>query len=813
MSSAFYSFINSITSSLTSRYDIKNQISTAGLWKIYQGERKTTGQKVAIFVFEKKTLDISLKRDRRQENEQIYELLKKEASHLARLRHPSILEVVEPVNESRSSIVFVTEPLMGSLTHLVKSNDTYSSESTPPSLDLDELEIQKGLLQVGKGLQFLSDVKVVHHNLTTDAIFVNAKGDWKIGGLGHGVFLNAGASTEFNSNLPELCQINLDYAGCLAYAVHNKGVSLFKTFNSIHTYEKQLKQLNSNSFQVLPHDLQKVIRMLLRTNPDERMKPLDFQNSSYFDNLLVSTMKFLESFPEKTREEKAQFMKGLARVLGQFPERVLKRKILYSLLEELKDHQLLPFTIPNIFLITQKLTQQEFCDMVLPSLKPVFQVRDPPQHMIVLLEKLDVLQQKTPREIFRDDVMPLVYAALESPTSVVQERALRIIPSLAESLDYTAVKSSLFPRVQTLFVQTTILSVKVSTLICFHSMIKVLDKFTIQEKLVPVLRNIKTKEPAVMLATLAVYDEVGKVADKEIIATEILPQLWRMSFGPLLNLEQFQRFMRTIRDLTDRVEEAHVKHLKEVKSLEEQTHSVSGSASSPHPQASPNLGNTEVSFESLVKGTSTASDSWLSSEQTPTWSPPSQKIQSIPALSNTASTTNTMIPSLSNNSMNSSSNTMTPSLSNMLTSSSSQNNMMNSLQNNTMNSLQNNMMSSLQNNMMNSSQNSMMNSLQNNMVNSSQNSMMASSFSSMLPSSISSSNTMMNTASNMLTPQTHTNFNSSPNLNNRMTSHNQPSPSITSLSSEASHYTLVILQTYARIPNVFFILDSSGILT
>jgi SCY1-like protein 2 len=40
------------------------------------------------------------------------------------------------------------------------------------------------------------------------------------------------------------------------------------------------------------------------------------------------------------------------------------------------------------------------------------------------------------------------------------------------------------------------------------------------------------------LATLAVYDEVGKLADKEVIATEILPQLWRMSFGPLLNLEQ-----------------------------------------------------------------------------------------------------------------------------------------------------------------------------------------------------------------------------------------------------------------------------------
>ncbi|KAI7904796.1 kinase-like domain-containing protein, partial [Cokeromyces recurvatus] len=523
-------------------------------------------------------------------------------SNLARLRHPSILEVVEPLGESRSSIVFVTEPLIGCLTHLIKSDEHYSSDSQVSVLELDELEIQKGLLQVGKGLQFLNDVKVVHHNLTTDAIFVNAKGDWKIGGLGFSIFLNTENSSESfgyenNDFLPEASKVNLDYAapefvidnnisqandmfslGCLAYAVHNKGISILKTFNSFHAYENQIKSIRSNSFSNMPAHLQDVIRSLLTRYPNQRMDPISFQNSKYFDNLLVSTMKFLESFPEKTKEEKAQFMKGLSRVLVQFPERVLKRKILPSLLEELKDNQLLPYTIPNIFFITQKLSQQEFCNLVLPSLKHVFQVRDPPQNMIVLLEKLDVLQEKTPREIFRDDVMPLVYAALESTASVVQEKALRIIPSLAESLDYTAIKSSLLPRVQTVFVQTTILSVKVSTLICFHAMIKVLDKFTVQEKLVPLLKNIKTKEPAVMLATLAVYDEIGKTADKEIIATEILPQLWRMSFGPLLNLEQFKKFMKTIHDLTNRVEEAHTKHLQEVKALEEQTRSVSNSA-------------------------------------------------------------------------------------------------------------------------------------------------------------------------------------------------------------------------------------------
>lgn len=127
--------------------------------------------------------------------------------------------------------------------------------------------------------------------------------------------------------------------GCLAYAVHNKGVSFLKTFNSYHTYEKQVKSINYQSFTNIPTHLKQVIQSLLSRNPNQRMTPADFQNSKYFDNLLVSTMKFLESFPEKTREEKAQFMKGLSRVLGQFPERVLKKKVRRELFVIWHKHQ------------------------------------------------------------------------------------------------------------------------------------------------------------------------------------------------------------------------------------------------------------------------------------------------------------------------------------------------------------------------------------------------------------------------------------------------------------------------------------------
>jgi SCY1-like protein 2 len=62
-----------------------------------------------------------------------------------------------------------------------------------------------------------------------------------------------------------------------------------------------------------------------------RMTAVEFQSSKFFDNILVSTMKYMENFAEKTRDDKSQFMKGLLRVLPQFPERVLLRKVCASM--------------------------------------------------------------------------------------------------------------------------------------------------------------------------------------------------------------------------------------------------------------------------------------------------------------------------------------------------------------------------------------------------------------------------------------------------------------------------------------------------
>ncbi|KAG0352623.1 hypothetical protein BG005_007942 [Podila minutissima] len=617
---------------ITKNYEVGGQIASAGLWKIHRGTKRTTGQEVAVFIFEKNIVESisSLRRQTpsKRDQERVYEFLKKEASQLARLRHPCMLEVVEPVDESRTAIAFATEPIFASLSNLLGNYENLAS--VPEDIrkfELDELEVQKGLNQLGKGLQFChNDAKIVHGNLVPDAIFVNAKGDWKIAGFGFSTFLSRDPNVatpveywEYDHELHPYCQKDLNYQapeyvleqrldpsndmfgiGCLAYSVLNKGTPFLQTRGNLNTYRQQIERINQNRFETLPAHLADAMTRLITREPSMRMNAVEFQSSKFFDNILVSTMKYMENFAEKTRDDKGQFMKGLLRVLPQFPERVLYRKILPCLLDELKDHALLPYTLPNVFFIIQKMTPKEFEEKVLPSLKPIFLVREPMQNLLTLLEKIELLQQKAGGAVFKEDIMPLVYCALEpkNPPSV-QEKALKTVPAITEALDYTTVKASLFPRIATLFSQTTTLSVKVNTLLCFLTIMKILDKFTITEKLIPLLRNIKTREVNVTMATLQVYQEMGKYVDKEVIGNSIMPHLWHLSLGPNLKADQFEAFMKTIQELGNKVHQQHLRHLQDLKKLEDQTKSFAASAD---PTVSTNGASTLNDFEKLVQG-------------------------------------------------------------------------------------------------------------------------------------------------------------------------------------------------------------------
>ncbi|MCO5598600.1 hypothetical protein L7F22_052697 [Adiantum nelumboides] len=618
---------------ISANYSITDSSSTptthAGLWKIQrairsagglaslarpstpnvaangEGSSDGTGQASTSSNNEKASVSVwsHVVTTRGRSKDLVVEVLKKEASSLTRLRHPCILEVAEPLEEVRSELTFATEPVMASLSQALLASE--SSGRASDSLQLDEIEIQKGLLQVARGLEFLHGAGLVHGNLTPDAILVNVKGDWKLSGFGFLTPLKQpdGSPTPFeypdyDPSLPAALSRNFDYLapeyaldekrepandiyslGCVMFAAHNKGEPPFRNRNSLQNIRQNADNLgtvaSSSTWQRMGRDLINVLSTLLTRYPGARPDASAFQRSEYFNNMLTQTLKFMErdNFAGKTKEERVSFLKGLLRILDQFSDRLLRRKVLPALLELMNDRTLLPFILPNVFVISKNLSSIEFTTNVLPKLN------------LFLIEQ----------------VTPLLYSALEAESVPSQEKALQTVPRLCEVLEYSHVKEVLFPKIATLFTKTRVLSVKCNTLICFHSMISVLDKYTLTEKLVPILARIKTREPSVMVATLAVHDAMAKKVDRETLATSIIPQLWAMSMGPQLTAEQFQRFMRAIDEMGERVKKEHLQHLQEQKRMQDHTESyVAGSSAGGSDNISGLTPSGDVDFATLV---------------------------------------------------------------------------------------------------------------------------------------------------------------------------------------------------------------------
>jgi SCY1-like protein 2 len=444
-SSAFKSIASS--SNISANYTVApTHTSTAGAWKIYDCKKKSTGKAYSVFVFDKKSLESgggggsqSLGRASasalKRAADEVVERLRKEASSLARLRHPSILELVEPVEDTRGGgLQFVTEAVTASLASLLLDKDDqeraggvggrasrYVTEDSDGvrrrrELEIDELEIQKGLLQVSKALEFLHDnAGLVHANLTPDAVLINAKSDWKLSGLAfcsppegstkptsfQPVSLSEILSPD--PRLPRFVQLSLDYTspdfvldnnltaaadmfslGLLCVALYNSPHrSPIESHGSVSTYKRLFSSSStvpssSNSFlssRPLPRDLSAhVLPRLITRRPAQRMTATEFQNSEYFDNILVSTIRFLDAFPAKTPNEKAQFMRGLNKVLPSFPKSVMEKKILPALLDELKDRDLIALILQNVFKIIELLpsAKRVFGEKVRLSLKGIF---------------------------------------------------------------------------------------------------------------------------------------------------------------------------------------------------------------------------------------------------------------------------------------------------------------------------------------------------------------------------------------------------------------------------------------------------------
>jgi hypothetical protein len=162
------------------------------------------------------------------------------------LKHPGIVRILEPLEETRTQFLLVTEEVLGSLqswlqgtcrfqlevclwmnrcasftngfappTHIWLRTSAYSVavvlSITPlfaqvDSEPLSDLEIKHGLENVANTLTFLhTSCKLAHCNLSLASVIIAADGSWKLSGLG---LTQRAAPSGAPFNIPWRCHFN-----------------------------------------------------------------------------------------------------------------------------------------------------------------------------------------------------------------------------------------------------------------------------------------------------------------------------------------------------------------------------------------------------------------------------------------------------------------------------------------------------------------------------------------------------------------------------------------------------------------------------
>ncbi|MFH4975121.1 hypothetical protein AB6A40_001830 [Gnathostoma spinigerum] len=586
-------------------YEVISQIASAGpgmSWKIFSGRKRSTKQSVSVWLFEKKDIE----KWPREEREVFTEILKRGVSQLTRLRHPRILVVEHPLEDSRDSFAYCTEPVFASLANCLGRCDNLSPTIPSHLVDFEflDLELRHGLFQLSEALAFLHvDARMLHRNVCPESVIVNEKGSWKLAGFDfatQGISSANGQVTfemyEWNERSMTILQPSLNYLApeyivggrCDTYAdIFSLGILCVAIFNRCHppfdhhgmlqNFRKnaeQLKTLPSSVLTNLPPDFSDDIRMCLNYTPDLRPDATQFSKVVYFEEPLAKALHYFDSLCQMDNRQKMQFFKSLPQILPRFPKRLLLQMILPRLTEEFTTADLIPFILPSIFHIAEHTTNSEFSSIILPQLVPVFSMERPYQIVLLLLQKMELLLQKTFEADIRKHVLPFVYRALSDDTIKIQELCLSIIPNVGPMVDRDSMRTQLLPKLLRLATDSDVLSVRVKALVCIGNLLPSLESWMVSDQVIPTLPKINSKEPGVLMAILGIYklafDSSRHGISKEQCAKNALPFLISASVENTLNLQQFEQYMHMIHAMLNKVENEQRLRLQQLSASQEE---------------------------------------------------------------------------------------------------------------------------------------------------------------------------------------------------------------------------------------------------
>lgn len=529
-------------------------------WAIYPAKHKTTKKAYSVWQFQKRDWETRLtnegiinKNNKKLVLSDIYENIRLFIGNQAKLKHPNFLTVIEPLEDHKNRILFVTEYVVSDLNNIDKT-------------DLDEIMITKGLLQVFNGLKFLHDsVHSVDLNINPSSIVITENCDWKICGLSFLENIANGMTEKFvdpiDSRMPSFLSIdfrfsspnlllkhNVDYIDdifsvcCLIYFLFNNGDYMIKCHQSsgLTDYERQIKKLNqilsgirSNNtstkhafFIKIPDNYYKTFLDVLENSQESNTDVIqlkkvitisDLINSNIFNNELIKILNVIDEFTTLPLPEKITFLKKLKPEIEKFPKPLLINKFIPILINAVDADQfkkssqqptaeveeLIIESCDNLIILSKKLSQLTFSDKVFPFILTLLKRLQFDGFKILLLKNLPIIQgclnasidNNSSNESFQKFSLDVFNKCINEQNSLaVQELALMNLKTVLQFQSYSVVTSDILPKICTIYSTTTSLKIKNLTLSSFITMIaevknNALDDFLIVEKILPLIYN------------------------------------------------------------------------------------------------------------------------------------------------------------------------------------------------------------------------------------------------------------------------------------------------------------------------------------
>lgn len=528
-------------------------------WAIYPAKHKTTKKAYSVWQFQKKDWETRLtndgiitKNNKKLVLSDIYENIRLFIGNQAKLKHPNFLTVIEPLEDHKNRILFVTEYVVSDLNNTDKS-------------DLDEIMITKGLLQVSNGLKFLHDsVQSVDLNINPSSIVITENCDWKICGLPFLENIANGIAEKFvdpiDSRLPSFLSIDfrfsspnlllkhkVDYINdlfslcCVIYFLFNDGEYMIKCHQSsgLTDYERQIKKLNqvlgsiqTNStgnkhafFNKIPDNYYITFIDILQNSQESntdviQLKKIitvnDLIESNIFNNELIRILNIIDEFETLPVTEKITFLKKLKLEIEKFPKPLLINKFIPILInavdmDQVKKNvqptpemeELIIESCDNLVILSQNLSQLTFTDKVFPFILILLKRLQFDGFKILLLKNLPIIQKclnasidnNSSNDSFQKFSLDLFDKCINEKNSLaVQELTLVNLKTLLPFQPYSVITSDILPRICTIYSTTTSLKIKNLTLASFITMIaevknNALDDFLVVDKILPLIYN------------------------------------------------------------------------------------------------------------------------------------------------------------------------------------------------------------------------------------------------------------------------------------------------------------------------------------